>query len=167
MAFTPPELTIASPDDSIAALTRWSLGTISLGSITFEDLVSGRDVAVVLPPGYINVSEYSSVMLRFDDSDYGVMQLSVPSSNFTVINTPDGYNATPLNRRIPITVIGPQEVIGAMTVADIEGTINLAGVPDVAPGTRFVSGTFTVAGTEVTAWVVGSTYDVEVVVTRD
>jgi len=166
MVFEPSEVEIASPDNSIENLDSLSLGTISLGSITFSDLEQGIVIPLTLPTGYRNMSGYHTVLLEFDDvGDYGVITLNVPAANISVINVPTGYSVSLRTRQVPVSIIGPSEVIQAMTIADIAGTINLAGIADITAGTRFAGGTFTIAGAEVNAWVVGS-YNVEVAVSR-
>jgi hypothetical protein len=167
MTFSPPELIIASPDDSISRHTSWSLGAIQLGSITISDLQAGRVIQVPeMPPGYLNMTGDDFVTLRFSDvGDYGRITLNVPASGFHVINVPAGYTATPRSQTIPVVVVGPSSVLQAMSVSDILGTITLAGISDISPGIRPVGATLNVAGEDVQAWVVG-TYEAEILIAR-
>ncbi|MCL1832605.1 MAG: hypothetical protein FWG45_06840 [Oscillospiraceae bacterium] len=165
MTFNPQRLPIAAPDSTIDSLDRMTLGTISLSGITLEDLEQGRVLGVTLPPGYVNDSDYDSVELKFNCDDYEVRQFNVPSDNISVINAPNGFTITVRrNQRIPVTVIGPADVLETLTVADIRGTINYAGILDVSPGTKIIGGMFTIDGANVSAWVTGTSYEVEVVI---
>ncbi|MCL1882040.1 MAG: hypothetical protein FWF76_07690 [Oscillospiraceae bacterium] len=166
MVFEPSELTIASPDRTIDAHDSWSLGTFSLSSINLDDLENGRVIQVSLPPGYRNISGYGSVAFGFEGvDDYKIVTLNIPASSFYVTNAPAGYNVNPRLGTVQINVIGPSDVVEALTVTDIVGTINFAGIGEIMTGTRFVGITFTIAGEDVEAWVIG-TYEVEVAVTR-
>jgi YbbR domain-containing protein len=169
MTFEPSELIIASPDDSISKHTVWSLGHIPLRNITFGDLEQGIVITVDLPDGYMNISGHDTVTLEFSNvGDYGAVTLNVPPANFHVVNPPSGYNAVPrpLQRPIPVSVVGPSEVIQMLTAADISGTINLAGIADISTGIRSVGATISIMGEDVLAWVVG-TYEIEVTITVD
>jgi len=166
ITFEPAELTISSPDASIANHNSWTLGTISLNSITLECLSSGIPIQVTMPEGYENMSGIDVVMLEFNDvEDYDSATFQVPLTSFHTINVPAEYSYSYITRQISVTVVGPSDVIQSMTVADIQGTINLAGT-DISPGPRPVGVSFTIAGTDVAAWVVGE-HRINIEITRD
>jgi hypothetical protein len=149
-----------------------SLRPISLSRITISQLRDGIRIPVdetTLPEGYLEMSEprITEVRLVFSDvDDYGQITLSVPATNFNVINPPAGYSVSPRARNVSITIVGPSSVIQAITVNDIEGTIDLLGLSDVSPGTRSVGGRFTIRGTDIQAWVVDPPL-VEVIISRN
>jgi YbbR domain-containing protein len=162
MRIEPKELAIASPDSSIDKYERWDLGTISLGDITLRDLRDGIQIPIVLPEGYMNMSDEEYATIVFDDIEaYGEMSFTVPSSNFTTINIPPGFRVSDyLNRQV--SVVGPSRVIGSMSANDIRGEISLAGIPDVSEGRMSISVRFTIAGSSTRAWVIDKRIDIEI-----
>ena len=155
ISIEPAELTIASPDESIDNLDVWNLGTISLDDITFGNLESGLPVQITLPDGYSNVSGNNVATLHFDSGGYGVVEFNIPRSNFNHVNLPAGYSVEYVTRMIPVKVVGPSSIIHSMSPSDINGTINFAGIADISSGERSIGVKFAVAGTDVSAWVVG------------
>jgi hypothetical protein len=156
MRIEPSELTIASPDDTIANYEKWGLGNVPLSRITLWDLENGLPVPVNLPEGYVNMSGNDTARIIFEDIDepYGTVSFNVPSSSFHTIRIPSGYAVNYITRQIPVKVVGPSSIISSMTPADIIGEISLAGIPDISPGLRSVAANFTVAGNEALAWVI-------------
>jgi hypothetical protein len=164
MSILPAELTIASHDDSIDKRDSWSLGTVSLNNLTIRELQDGFTIPITLAEGYANMSEVSEARIVFDDIDgYGMMTFNVSSDNFRSINLPPGYEVSYITSRIPVKVVGPSNAIGSMTAADIDGTIDFAGITDVSSGSRTIGMKFTVAGSNVRAWVIDE-YRVDVVI---
>ena len=152
----PDELTIASPDTSIDSLNSLSLGTVSLSEITFGNLESGLPIQIALPDGYANISGNTTARLTFDEIEgYGARQFDVSTNNVRVANVPSGYVVNFVTRVIRVRVVGPSDVIHAMTADDIVGTINFAGVTDISAGAREIGVKFMVDGTNVSAWVSG------------
>ncbi|MCL2071407.1 MAG: hypothetical protein FWH07_04130 [Oscillospiraceae bacterium] len=155
MRIEPEELTIASPDASIDNYDAWDIGTVSLSEITFGNLEAGLSIPISMLGGYENVSGNNVARLVFDDiEDYGVRMFEVPSSNINNINVPAGYSVKHITRMIPVRVVGPSNIIHSMTVADITGTITFAGITDISAGERLIGVTFTIAGSNVSAWVI-------------
>jgi YbbR domain-containing protein len=168
MRIEPAELTLASPDASIDNHDVWSLGTISLSDITFSNLEAGLPIQITLPEGYENISGNHEVRLFFDDmGDYDSRTFQVPAANFNNINVPAGFDVRHITRMISVKVVGPSNVIYAMTIADIRGTISLAGITDIETGERSIGVKFTIAGTNVTAWVIDEyKIDIEIIQTN-
>ena len=151
----PSDLVMASPDDSIDNIDIWSLGAISLSDITLNDVRNGMNIDITLPVGYKNVSGETRARLDFDVEGYGEMAFRVPRTNFTPINHPSNFDIDFVTRQINVRVVGPSDVIRSMTADDIRGTINFAGISDIALGERSIGIKFNVAGQDVRAWVIG------------
>jgi YbbR domain-containing protein len=158
---TPEDLIMASPDDSISQLESWSLGAVSLSDITLSDVRNGLNIDIVLPSGYKNISGENRARLDFDVSGYGEMAFQVPSRNFDIINLPTGFEVTYLTRQVSVRVVGPSEDIASITVDDIGGVINFAGMSDISLGERAINIKFSISGQDVRAWVIGD-YRVEI-----
>ena len=162
----PKELTIASPDATIDNHRHWNLGTISLSDITFVYLEAGLPIQIVLPEGYMNVSGNNEARIVFNDvGDYDVRTFQVPATNISNINAPTGFRVNHITRMIPVKVVGPSNVIYSMTIADIKGTINFAGVTDIAAGERSIGVRFTIEGRNVSAWVIDE-YKIDIGITE-
>lgn len=159
------ELTIASPDSSIDNLEAIDIGEISLGALTLKDLQGGKVLPIELPEGYKNISGNKSVTVTFPGADdFGQLGFTVPSDNFTIINTPMNYDVKVLTNELVVNVVGYSNYIQTMTPSDIYATINLLGM-ELTQGTKTVSVTFRIAGVNAKAWVTGEEYKVELLIT--
>ncbi|MBP5606360.1 MAG: hypothetical protein J6X60_12610 [Ruminiclostridium sp.] len=155
------EITIASPDNSIDELEALDIGEISLSSLTLKDLQGGVSLPVDLPEGYKNISGNKTITVTFPGADdFGRLGFTVPSENFTVINNPSKYDVKVLTNEIMVNVVGYSNYIQAMTSSDIYATINLLGM-ELNEGTKNVSVTFRLKGSNVRAWVTGEEYKVD------
>ena len=155
------ELTIASPDSSVDNLDEIDIGEISLNSLTLKDLQGGVALPVKLPDGYKNISGNKTVMLYFEDYDnFGQLGFTVPSDNINVINAPSNFDVKVLTNLLTVNVVGLSSYIQEMTSDDIYATVNLLGL-ELSEGTKTVSVTFRLAGTNTKAWVTGEEYKVE------
>lgn len=160
----PAEITIASPDDSIDSLDKITIGEISVNDLTSKDL-EGVRLTISLPDGYKNISNIYSAQVNFQDVDsYGKLEFSVPQENFTILNADTAYDISILTNQLPVSVVGPSEVIHNMTASDIYATANLIGVK-IDEGVKSVSVSFRIAGQNMTAWVSGD-YKIDILVTE-
>lgn len=155
------ELTIASPDSSIDNLDAIDIGEISLSALTLKDLQGGVALPVKLPDGYKNISGNKTVTVYFEDyDDYGQLGFTVPSENINIINAPTNFDVKLLTNVLTVNVVGLSSYIQEMTSDDIYATVNLLGV-EITEGTKSVSVSFRLAGTNAKAWVTGEEYKVE------
>jgi hypothetical protein len=160
-AITPDDIIMASPDDSIDNLENLSLGAVSLSDITLSELRNGLIIEIPIPEDYKNISGDRRARIDFNVDDYGEMIFHVPRTNFNYINSPPGVTVNYLNREIPVRVVGPSEVMRSMTTDDFSGVINFAGMSDITVGERSIGIRFSIAGTDVQAWVIGE-YKVDI-----
>ncbi len=159
------ELTIASPDSSIDNIDVIDIGEISLSALTLKDLQGGVALPVKLPEGYKNISGNKTVTVYFEDyDDYGQLGFTVPTENINVINAPSNFGVKVLTNVLTVNVVGLSSYIQEMTSDDIFATVNLFGV-EISEGTKSVSVTFRLAGSNTKAWVTGEEYKVELQIT--
>ncbi len=156
------ELTIASPDSSIDNLDAIDIGEISLTSLTLKDLQGGVALPVKLPEGYKNISGNKTVTVYFENYDeYGQLGFTVPAENINIINAPNNFDVKVLTNVLTVNVVGLSSYIQEMTSDDIYATVNLLGV-ELSEGTKSVSVSFRLAGTNSRGWVTGEEYKVEI-----
>ena len=161
------EITIASPDSSIDNLSAIDIGEISLSALTLKDLQGGVQLPVELPEGYKNISGNKTITVTFPQADdFGQLGFTVPSENFTVINSPTKYSVKMLTNEIVVNVVGYSNYIQTMTSADIYATINLLGM-DISEGKKSVSVTFRLKGSKANAWVTGEEYKVDILISEN
>ena len=159
------ELTIASPDSSIDNIESIDIGEISLSALTLKDLQGGVALPVKLPEGYKNISGNKTVTVYFEDYDeYGQLGFTVPTENINVINAPLNFDVEVLTNVLTVNVVGLSSYIQEMTSDDIYATVNLLGI-EITEGTKSVSVSFRLAGTNTQAWVTGEEYKVEIQIT--
>ncbi|MCL2637410.1 MAG: CdaR family protein [Oscillospiraceae bacterium] len=160
MLITPSELTLSSPDNSIAHRSHFDVGEILLSEIDMQLLNNQfRDtIAPKLPEGYKNISGNASFTLEFTGvSDYTQHSFTVPRDNITILNEPEGFEIEILTRELTVNVIGPTAYVQAMSVEDINVTLNLLSFPDVTDSlidSRSVQ--CGIRGMRVPAWVAGN-----------
>ena len=156
------ELTIASPDSSIDNLDAIDIGEISLTSLTLKDLQGGVALPVKLPDGYKNISGNKTVTVYFENYDeYGQLGFTVPAENINIMNAPSNFDVKVLTNVLTVNVVGLSSYIQEMTSDDIYATVNLLGV-ELSEGTKSVSVSFRLAGTNSRGWVTGEEYKVEI-----
>ncbi|MCL2036034.1 MAG: CdaR family protein [Oscillospiraceae bacterium] len=161
MRIVPDELTIGIPDEASDNRESWDLDSISLSSITIWGLQNGISLPITLPEGYKNMSNDTEARIIFDDvEEYGMIPLTVPTRDFVTIGTPSGYSVSYITNSITVKVAGPSDSIHPMTIADINGTINLTGRDDLTAGTMPIRVKFTIAGSNVDSWVVEDEYEI-------
>ena len=160
------EITIASPDSSIDNLDAIDIGEISLSTLTLKDLQGGVKLPVELPEGYKNISGNKYITVTFPQAeDFGQLGFTVPSDNFTVINVPSTYKVKVLTNEILVSVVGYSDYIQEMTPSDVYATINLLGM-ELSEGTKSLSVSFRIKGSNVRAWVSGEEYKVDLLITH-
>lgn len=159
------EITIASPDNSVDNLEAIDIGEISLSSLTLKDLQGGVALPVKLPEGYKNISGNKTVTVSFPESEsYGQLGFLVALDTISIINMPGNYNVRVLTNEMVVNVVGLSTYIQTMTSSDVSATVNLLGT-ELTEGTKSVSVSFRLKGSNVEAWVTGEEYKVEIYVT--
>jgi YbbR domain-containing protein len=107
---------------SLAEREGWYMGYIKL-----EDI--GLDFSTVfdidLDEDYINQSGVQQVTLSFDSTGLSSRVYTVSGDNISVVNKPAGYDFSVVTKNLSITVIGPTEVLDALSTKDIVVTVDL------------------------------------------
>ncbi|MCL2018270.1 MAG: hypothetical protein FWG70_00800 [Oscillospiraceae bacterium] len=160
MEITPHELTLSAPDMSIDLLPFFDVGDISLNDIDMQMLtyVTRDTFAPKLPEGYKNISGLASYALSFNDvDDYAQFDFPIDRDSITVLNKPVGFDVEILTRVLTVTVVGPASYVQAMSVNDINVTLNLINIPEITNDSRIDSRRVQcrIEGELVPAWVIG------------
>lgn len=148
----PDKLTVAAPDDSIDNLSVLNIGIIDLSNIQINKTTSY--IPIVLPEGYINLSNNNNAQIVWEIEDYSKMDFKINKNNISIINSPDNYDVSLVTNELQLTVIGPSESIAQLTNSDFNATVNLLGT-SLRTGAQDVSITVQIMGEDQTCWVSG------------
>ncbi len=146
----PSTLTVAAPDGSIDFINKLDIGTIDLSDIKLDQIVS---VPIALPEGYKNLSGNNTARIEWNFDAYG--KLDFPTSNITLKNVPDNYDVSLITNELIISVMGPSELLSALTPADFYVTADLLGVT-LRDGSQDVAVTVRIRGHKIKCWTSGS-----------
>ena len=74
----------------------------------------------------INMSDLETVTVSLDASGLSTMDLTLDQSRITISNIADSsYDYSVMTSKLPITVVGPEDIISDITAEDIVGDVNL------------------------------------------
>ncbi len=146
----PSTLTVAAPDGSIDYISELDIGTIDLADIKLDQIVS---VPIALPEGYKNLSGNNTARIEWDLSAYG--KLDFNTSNITIKNAPDNYDVSLITNELVVSVMGPSEVLSALSPADLYVTADLLGV-SLRDGSQDVAVTLRIRGNKIKCWISGN-----------
>ena len=147
----PKSLTVAAPDGSINNLSELNIGTIDISKIQLNKTTF---IPIVLPDGYLNLSNNNNARIDWDMENYGMLDFKINRSNISIINEPDNYNISLITNELPFTVVGPSENVSALVASDFNATVNLLGT-SLRTGTQEVSISVEIAGENQNCWVSG------------
>lgn len=72
------------------------------------------------------MSDLETVTVSIDSDGLSTMDLTLDKGRITTSNIPDSsYTYNVMTSKLPITVVGPKDVIGDITAEDIVGDVNL------------------------------------------
>lgn len=146
----PSTLTVAAPDGSIDYISELDIGTIDLADIKLDQIVS---VPIALPEGYKNLSGNNTARIEWDFDAYG--KLDFNTSNITIKNAPDNYDISLITNELVVSVMGPSEVLSALSPTDLYVTADLLGI-SVRDGSQDVAVTIRIRGSNLKCWISGS-----------
>lgn len=146
----PSTLTVAAPDGSIDYISELDIGTIDLADIKLDQIVS---VPIALPEGYKNLSGNNTARIEWDFDAYG--KLDFNTSNITIKNAPDNYDISLITNELVVSVMGPSEVLSALSPTDLYVTADLLGI-SVRDGSQDVAVTIRIRGSNLKCWTSGS-----------
>lgn len=148
----PEKITVASPDDTIDNISELDIGSIDLSDITLN---TTSFIPIVLPEGYKNLSGNNSARIEWEIEEYGKLDFYVRRENILINNKPNNFDINLITDQLKVTVIGPSDLISAITAADITATANLLGA-QLHEGSQDVSVSVQIKGTQQTCWVSGA-----------
>ena len=105
--------------------------TIDIGKIMLSDLDLDFSKTLTLSSvlensDYINVSDVDAVTVSLDTSGLAKTDITLDQSRITISNKPDSnYSYSVLTQKLPIAVVGPEEIIQQLTADDIIADVNL------------------------------------------
>ena len=134
-----PVVRVSGSDTLLEQLTEINLGTINLGTIKEDTLLT---YSISLPEGVVNLSGVEEVNVDIDFRDLATKDFTV--ENIRVIGVPSGMEYELVTKRLTVTLRGPVTLINKMTPQDLVVTADLSG-KDV--GTVMVNATIDPVGT--------------------
>ena len=146
----PSTLTVAAPDGSIDFISELDIGTIDLSDIRLDQIVS---VPIALPEGYKNLSGNNTARIEWDLDAYGKLDFS--TGNITIKNAPDNYDVSLITNEVVISVMGPSDILSALSPNDLYVTADLLGVT-LRDGSQDVAVTVRIRGSALKCWTSGS-----------
>lgn len=134
-----PVVRVSGSDTLLEQLTEINLGTINLGTIKEDTLLT---YSISLPEGVVNLSGVEEVNVDIDFRGLATKDFTV--ENIRVIGVPSGMEYELVTKRLTVTLRGPVTLINKMTPQDLVVTADLSG-KDV--GTVMVNATIDPVGT--------------------
>ena len=123
MTLSHDTLQVAANPDIIDNYTEIHLGYIDLKTLDMTQDYT-FDVTSKLPDSFTNIDNVETVVAQFDDTGIGTMDLYV--DNFVLVNQPDNYDATVVNARLSVHLMGDEEVLATVTGNDVVAEIDLS-----------------------------------------
>ncbi len=153
----PKTLIIASPDDSIDALSMLDIGSIDISDI---QLNKNTLIPIILPEGYKNLSGNNNAFIEWKLENYGSLDFRVNRNNIILSNVPENFDVKLVTNQLTFTVIGPSNKLSELTSNDFTVNVNLLGVTP-REGTQDVTVSVSIKGAQQNCWVTG-TYKVTI-----
>lgn len=117
----PETIRVSGNDNLLADLENLVLGTIHLGEMPADDVLT---FPIKLPEGITNETGVLEATVDVQFPDLGTKALTV--KNFTPVNVPAGLEANVITKQLEITVRGPKAAIDAVTPENVQVTVNFA-----------------------------------------
>ena len=136
------------------------LGYIDVRDITLEN--SSFTLPVELPEGIINLDNIDTVRVDFDLENY--IETTFYTSQINIINVPKGYKVTSNAYQLAVKIIGPADVVNAISAKDIIAQVDLSTREITQTGQYRVQADVFLPGGQL-AWAEGS-YSVTVTVKK-
>ncbi|HOO06197.1 MAG TPA: hypothetical protein PLH83_06840 [Ruminococcus sp.] len=118
---------LATNNSSTELPQNLEIGKVALSDLT-PDFTKTFSLSNVLGENgeLINMSDLETVTVSIDSEGLSTMDLTLDKGRITTSNIPDSsYTYNVMTSKLPITVVGPKDVIGDITAEDIVGDVNL------------------------------------------
>lgn len=127
VTISPSRVVVAAEEADIDAMETFSVGTIDFNKIgtirnTFSFAAGSIKEVTVVDKG---VTAFKVVV---DARDMKSSAYTVPKSNITILNVPDGFEATALEGIETVTIVGPADSIAALNASGIYAEVDLSDV---------------------------------------
>ena len=115
-------VSVAGDVSTLEKYSQLLLGYIDIRDITLEN--SSFVFPVELPDGLINLDNADTVKVDFDLEGY--VETTFYTSQINIINVPKGYKVTSNAYQLAVKVIGPADVVNAISAKDIIAQVDLS-----------------------------------------
>ena len=123
MTLSHETLRVAANPDIIQNYTEIHLGYIDLKTLDMSQDYT-FDVTSQLPDTFTNIDNVETVLVQFDDTNIGTLDLYV--DNFVLVNQPENLQATVVNARLSVRLMGDNDVLATITGNDVVAEIDLS-----------------------------------------
>ena len=151
---------VAGDESTLEKYSQLLLGYIDIRDITLEN--SSFILPVELPEGIINLDNIDTVKVDFDLENY--IETTFYTSQINIINVPKGYKVTSNAYQLAVKIIGPADVVNAISAKDIIAQVDLSTREITQTGQYRVQADVFLPGGQL-AWAEGS-YSVTVTVKK-
>lgn len=120
-------LTIATKNSDTEIVDSLDIGTISLTDLDFGYAKTFDISALLEEKGMINMSGVDKISVSLDDTDLAKREFVLDKNSIHMSNKPNSqdFDYELLTQSLPVTVIGPKDIIETLTPADIVADANL------------------------------------------
>lgn len=153
-------IAVAGDESTLEKYSQLLLGYIDVRDITIEN--SSFTLPVELPEGIINLDNIDTVKVDFDLENY--IETTFYTSQINIINVPKGYKVTSNAYQLAVKIIGPADVVNAISAKDIIAQVDLSTREITQTGQYRVQADVFLPGGQL-AWAEGS-YSVTVTVKK-
>ncbi|MGI5892963.1 MAG: YbbR-like domain-containing protein [Candidatus Merdivicinus sp.] len=140
--------------------------SITIGPIDFRTIDIGKEFTldVVLPAGYINQENVTSVTLTIPSWGLSSRTFSIPKTNFVLENVPAGFEASVIQQTLSnVKIVGDSNVVEDLTADDLVVSIDLSEVTAIKGQYNVTARVY--CQNSVAAWAVGE-YSTTVLLTE-
>ncbi|MDE6730739.1 MAG: hypothetical protein K2J71_08200 [Oscillospiraceae bacterium] len=156
-------ITFASQTSTVFAEREdWNLGYIKL-----DDISLAFEKYFTVEPGeeLINQSGFQQVGLKLDTTELQSRTFQVSTSNISVVNAPKNYDINIITKNLPVTVIGTEEDLEALSTQNIIVTVDLLNSNITQSTSINTEAAISFYGEETRIWAVGI-YEVAIELTE-
>lgn len=119
-------ITLASNNSQSEIPDPLEVGSVNLSELTLDFSKTFSISKVLEPSSFTNISELDTVTVTLDTEGLSSKDIVLDQNRIAISNRPDSsYSYNVLTQKLPITVIGPEDVIDSVTADDIMADVNL------------------------------------------
>ncbi|MBR2284649.1 MAG: hypothetical protein IJ874_09585 [Ruminococcus sp.] len=124
--FSADSVTLATNNSQTEIPDTLEIGKIVLSELDLDYSKTFTLSNVLSSSDYINVSGLETVTVTLDSTGLGSIETSLDQSRISISNAPgNNYTYTVLTQKLPVKIIGPEDVIKEITPEDIIADVNL------------------------------------------